>query len=209
MMGRTLIATLLGLSITLGLFGFMAYLVEGGDRQPQGRAELPPIQITMDRQDSDAQRRTRVLPPPPELQSEPPELPPLELQMESASTESLALDLPTADVAGTVATDLTTPGTPVGGLAGNGEAMPIVRIEPRYPADAARRRLEGYVVMSFTIDEAGGVTDIRVLEGQPRRVFDREAMSALSRWKYRPKIEAGQAVRQPNQQIRLDFELSQ
>ncbi|GAA5189120.1 energy transducer TonB [Ferrimonas gelatinilytica] len=210
MMGRALIATALGLSITLLLFVFMASLVEGGDRQAQGRAELPPIQVTMDRQDSDAQRRTRVLPPAPQLQSEPPALPPMELAVESAaSTESLALELPTATVAGGIVTDLTAPGTPIGGLAGNGEAMPIQRVEPRYPADASRRRIEGYVVMSFTIDEAGGVTDIRVLEGQPRRVFDREAMNALSRWKYRPKVEDGKPVRQPDQQIRLDFELTQ
>ncbi|SHI14800.1 energy transducer TonB [Ferrimonas marina] len=201
---RALIATVLGLTVTLFLFGFMAYLISGDSMRPEAAPDLPPIEITMDRQDSNAQQRQRVLPTPPEEPEQPPEIPQMDMDMDTSSADSFALNLPSANVAGGVSADLGGPGA----FGGSGEAMPIVRIEPRYPADAARRRIEGYVIMGFTIDEVGGVTDIKVLEAEPRRVFDREAVQALSRWKYRPKVEDGSPVRQANQTVRLDFELA-
>ncbi|GAA4876516.1 TonB family protein [Ferrimonas pelagia] len=201
---RTLIATVLGLTVTLFLFGFMAYLISGGPQRGMENAEIPPIEITMDRQDSNAQQRQRVLPTPPEEPEQPPEIPQMDMDVDTSAADSFSLNLPGANVAGGVSADLGGPGA----FGGSGEAMPIVRIEPRYPQEAARRRVEGYVVMSFTIDEVGGVTDIKVIEAEPRRMFDREAINALSRWKYRPKTDDGRPMRQEGQQVRLDFELT-
>jgi protein TonB len=89
----------------------------------------------------------------------------------------------------------------------DGEATPIVRINPRYPPAAARDGIQGWVQLRFTIDETGGVTDVEVIDSEPRRVFDQEARRALLRWKYKPKVVDGKAVRQPGQTVQLDFTL--
>lgn len=88
-------------------------------------------------------------------------------------------------------------------------AVPIIRIEPRYPIEAAKRGLEGWVMMSFTVDKSGAVTDIQVVDSKPQRVFDKAAVQALRRWKYQAKFEQGIAVSQPNQMIRLDFSMNE
>jgi protein TonB len=54
---------------------------------------------------------------------------------------------------------------------------------------------EGWVKLSFTIDEVGGVVDVEVIDAEPKRLFDREAKRALSRWKYKPKVVDGKPVR--------------
>ena len=87
-------------------------------------------------------------------------------------------------------------------------ATPIVRIEPRYPVPAARDGISGWVQLGFTIDETGTVTDVQVLAAEPARVFDREAVAALRRWKYQPKMLEGKAVKQTGMQVQLDFSLN-
>lgn len=57
---------------------------------------------------------------------------------------------------------------------------------PRYPAEALRSGTPGEVLMEITIGTDGSVTSARVLRAQPARIFDREAMNAVRRWKYEP-----------------------
>jgi protein TonB len=97
----------------------------------------------------------------------------------------------------------------VGAMQRDGDATPIVRIDPKYPPDAARDGREGWVKLQFTINEQGGVDDISVIDADPKRIFDREARRALSKWKYKPKIVDGKAVRQEGMFVQLDFKLEQ
>lgn len=86
-------------------------------------------------------------------------------------------------------------------------ASAVVRIDPKYPPEAARDGIEGWVKLSFSVDQSGAVTDVVVLDAQPKRIFDREAIKALKSWKYQPQIQQGKAVMQRNMQVQLDFSL--
>ncbi len=69
-------------------------------------------------------------------------------------------------------------------------AAPILRAvstpAPRYPADALRSGTSGEVLVELTIGTDGSVTDARILRATPARVFDREALAAVRRWKFEP-----------------------
>jgi len=46
-----------------------------------------------------------------------------------------------------------------------------------------------------------------VVDSDPRRVFDREALRAILRWKFRPRIVDGQAVsREAEQTIEFNMD---
>ncbi|NCP64802.1 MAG: energy transducer TonB [Paraglaciecola sp.] len=90
-----------------------------------------------------------------------------------------------------------------------GMATPAVRMEPRYPAEAARNGVEGWVKLQFSIDALGQVQHIQVVDAQPKRVFDSEARRALAKWKYKPQIVAGKAQAQDGMMVVLDFKLNQ
>jgi protein TonB len=89
------------------------------------------------------------------------------------------------------------------------DVSPIVRVPPRYPPTAASQGLEGWVRLSFTINEVGEVENIEVVDAQPKRVFDRAAKRALARWKYKPQIEKGQAIVRNGLSVVLEFNLEQ
>jgi protein TonB len=57
---------------------------------------------------------------------------------------------------------------------------------PRYPPEALRAGTAGEVLVEITIGTDGSVTNARVVRATPPRVFDREALNAVRRWKFEP-----------------------
>jgi len=51
------------------------------------------------------------------------------------------------------------------------------------------------------------VIDATVVNAEPKRIFDREALRAIKRWKYRPKVIEGVAQLQTGQTVQLDLKL--
>jgi TonB family protein len=111
---------------------------------------------------------------------------------------------PTPAIAGTVvrpsgssparATSLQDPAVAAALAAPADELGRIRVVDPIYPADAMRGRVEGWVELEFTITETGTVRDVVVVGSQPQGVFDDAATEAVSAWKYRPRIANGQPV---------------
>lgn len=60
---------------------------------------------------------------------------------------------------------------------------------PRYPTDALRARQAGEVLVEFTVNPDGSVSNARVVRAEPARVFDREAVAAVRRWRFEPVSE--------------------
>jgi periplasmic protein TonB len=57
---------------------------------------------------------------------------------------------------------------------------------PRYPPDALRSGTSGEVLVEITVGTDGSVTNARVVRATPARVFDREALNAVRRWRFEP-----------------------
>jgi protein TonB len=68
--------------------------------------------------------------------------------------------------------------------------------------------IEGWVKVEFTITEAGTVKDAHVIESDPPRVFNREAIRAILKWKFKPRVVEGVAVERQATQV-IDFSLDQ
>src|SRR5665811_1629180 len=89
-----------------------------------------------------------------------------------------------------------------------GDIIPIVVIRPMYPREAAMKGQEGWVKVEFTITAIGTVKDARVIDSNPPRVFNREAIRAILKWKFKPRVVDGVAVDRTATQI-IDFNLDQ
>ena len=57
---------------------------------------------------------------------------------------------------------------------------------PRFPPEALRAGTSGEVQVEFTVGVDGSVTNARVVRANPPRVFDREAVAAVRRWRFEP-----------------------
>ncbi len=81
-----------------------------------------------------------------------------------------------------------------GGISLARELTPLVRFPPDYPMSAMNNKIEGYVLLRFTVTETGTVADPEVLRSEPPGIFDRSARRAVMRWKYQPQLANGEPV---------------
>jgi protein TonB len=83
----------------------------------------------------------------------------------------------------------------------------LSRPRPSYPRDALRNRQEGWVKLSFTVTTGGTVSNPRVVASKPRRVFDRAALQAIRKWRFKPRLVNGKAVQTTAVQV-IEFNLA-
>ncbi len=82
----------------------------------------------------------------------------------------------------------------------------MVRAVPQYPPEAARRELEGSVVLQFTVTAAGTTEDIVVIESSSP-VFEQAAIDAVAKYRYRPSRRDGRSVATPGVLTEVTFTL--
>lgn len=80
--------------------------------------------------------------------------------------------------------------TPAQPARATSELRAISQADPRYPAAAQRAGASGSIQVEFTVATDGSVTDARVVSSNvPRqfaREFEREAVTAVKRWRFQP-----------------------
>lgn len=89
-----------------------------------------------------------------------------------------------------------------------GAAVPVLthRVEPAYPPEAKRTRRQGWVDVTFTVQPDGSVSGASVADAEPKYVFDRAALAAVSRWQFSPGMQDGKPVAAQVRQ-RIEFRL--
>jgi protein TonB len=204
---RIPLAALCAAAVTLGLFLLMDRLISAGiEHRPDldaiagihfGKVEIPD-EITA---------RSRRKPPPPPPLTEPPSRPKLQVsRMQQLNQNLPQMEVPDLDVPLAAGEGLFIGSYQQAGPAVEGEIVPVVVIRPMYPREAAVAGIEGWVKVEFTITEAGTVEDPRIVAADPPRVFNREAIRAILKWKFKPRVVEGVAVERRATQV-IDFSL--
>ena len=126
-------------------------------------------------------------PPPPKLAAPPPPfIPPPEINIQ----------VPTISQAPTITTVTHTPPPPAPPVVRQPEVQqPLVRrefraayrVEPVFPRQAQREGISGRVIAHVVVQPNGSVSEVRIIQSQPPRVFDREVIRALSQWRFNPE----------------------
>jgi TonB family protein len=80
-------------------------------------------------------------------------------------------------------------------------------VQPKYPQNAERNKIQGWVELDFTVTETGEVKDIAVHGASVPGVFEEAAIAALSQWRYQPVLRDAKAAAQ-RARLRIRFSLS-
>lgn len=200
MLQRYVIGVVLGATVTMALFFLMQALIKS-DRSPFSDSVVGKIvDFVRLEEDQDLQLKTRKPKPPPPPDEPPPDMPKPTFD-QTAATMGVAIGSVNPNI------DLNMQGT--GGFSSDGEYLPIVKVAPVYPRRAQTRGIEGYVLLEFIVTETGAVRDPVVIEAQPPGIFDRAAIQAALKFKYKPKVVDGQPVEVAGVRNLIKFELSE
>ncbi len=204
---RVLIAATVAVGVTFGLFLLMHKLISSGGDE---RAELDAIAgihfgpVEIPDEITSKSRRKPPRPPPP---SNPPSAP----KMQVSKMDQQVPDLPRMNMPDLDLSLVAGEGMFIGNFqqvdrTAEGDIIPVVVIRPMYPREAAISGTQGWVKVEFTITEAGTVNDPQVVGADPPRVFNREAIRAILKWKFKPRVVEGIAVERRATQV-IDFTL--
>ncbi|NQD38737.1 energy transducer TonB [Permianibacter sp. IMCC34836] len=216
-MNRLLLGLFGGAVVAFALLLMMAGLVTFGESTID-QSQRVVVEFGVVKSESEIKEKERRVPRKPEAPKTPP--PPSAERMQSSEKPVATMVDLKLDTSALGAGDGPALGGVVGGAvnlltgtggvgAGDGMAIPIATLAPRYPTEAARDGVQGYVCFKFTIQPDGSVGDLDVYDAKPRRVFDQEARRAIQKWKFRPAIVDGKPVAQPGAKYCMDFKLDE
>ena len=89
----------------------------------------------------------------------------------------------------------------------DGDYLPLVAIAPQYPQRAIARDIEGWCLVSFTVNALGSVVEdsIEVVDAEPSSIFDSASIRAAARFNFLPRVMNGIAVAVPNVQYAFQY----
>lgn len=200
-MKKIITIAMLASATTFGLFAFMSYLVSNDQVLPP---EILPdliVEVAQLQEEKPAKVMTRFKIVPPPMPKPMPRT--FETVVETNVKGGYDYESPVIKVSNDG------PSLTLGNNTRDNDARPVVRINPKYPSVAVRDGIEGWVKLRFDINALGGVTNIEVIDAEPKRVFNNAAKQALRKWKYRAKSTAGNSVAQQGLTVQLDFNIDQ
>ncbi|NRB38705.1 MAG: TonB family protein [Pseudomonadales bacterium] len=62
--------------------------------------------------------------------------------------------------------------------------VPVATRQPLIPKVAWDNKINGWVLIAFTVNNQGHVENIRIMDASPRGVFEAHAVSAIEKWRY-------------------------
>jgi periplasmic protein TonB len=201
MFGRYAFSIVVGIVVTMSLLFLMQVLIATGKQaltKPRDRAKLEFVRVKRNEALNTEDFTPEKPPKPPET---PPETPPQDM-------DSIDPTAPSISVAPPAVSAETSIGGPGGMNIAEGDYLPIVRVAPVYPARALSRGLEGYVDMAFTVTTTGTVKD-PVVMFSTSSLFERAAIRAVLKFKYKPRVVEGVPVEVPNVKTRITFKIEE
>lgn len=201
MAGRVVLAIILGLATTFGIFFLMQALIDTGRGALTEETQAYAVDFVRVPEPEEVRTKDRKPERPPEPEEPPPEPELPDQQMSRAEGQEL-------DMGGgfSVHADISVD-TGISGGSGDGEYLPIVKVAPVYPYRAQSRGIEGWVLVEFTVSTAGAVEDVQVVEADPAGIFEDAAVEAARKFKYKPRVVNGQPVAVTGVRNLIRFEL--
>jgi protein TonB len=199
MMGRYIISIVVGSIITVSLLFIMQLLIVTGKQALTDPRERHKLEFVRVKRNENLNVEDVVPEKPPKPPETPPETPPQEMDNINPDAPSINIAAPQVQAGGDI-------GGPGGMNIAEGDYLPIVRVAPVYPARALSRGLEGFVDLSFTVTTTGTVKDPLVIQSTSS-LFERAAIRAVLKFKYKPRVVDGVPVEVPGVKTRITFML--
>src|SRR5210317_1331709 len=199
MLGRYVISIVIGSIVTVSLLFVMQLLIVTGKQALTDPRERHKLEFVRVKRNENLNVEEVVPEKPPKPPETPPETPPQDMDNINPDAPSINIAAPEVQAGGDI-------GGPGGMNSAEGDYLPIVRVAPVYPARALSRGLEGFVDLSFTVTTTGSVKDPIVIQSTSS-LFERAAIRAVLKFKYKPRVVDGVPVEVPGVKTRISFML--
>lgn len=186
---KLLAAFLCSVLVTAAIFSVMSSMVSNEGAQNNQQGEQTVIDFIRLKQDTDSRTKQRDQKEPPKPKKPP--MPPAQSAQQNTPMKQIAMRLPNITPDLSLANKSLLGDAQVGMGFGDGDVIPLVRMPAQYPTKAKRRNIEGFVTARLEVNIEGTVDSVEIIEAKPRGVFERSAIRALYKYKFKPQIIDG------------------
>jgi protein TonB len=199
MVARYAIGVGLGALVTFALFFLMQAIIATNEANLDEGVKGKLLDFVRLQDDQEIETKQRKPKPPPPPDEPPPDMPKPDFE---SSDISQGVDIGAVNVD----VNLSVEG---GGFSSDGEYLPIVKVNPQYPRRAQTRGIEGYVILEYIVTKTGAVRNPVVIDAKPPGIFNRAAINAALKYKYKPKVVNGEPIDVAGVKTRITFELAE
>lgn len=175
--------------VTAGIFAVMNGMVSTDGAQNNNQGEQTVIDFIRLKQDSESRTKEREKKEPPKPKKPP--MPPQQTAQQSTPMKQIAMRLPNITPDLSLANKSLLGDAQIGMGFGDGDVIPLVRMPAQYPSKAKRRNIEGFVKARLEVNAKGTVDSVEIVDSKPRGIFERSAIRALYKYKFKPQIVDG------------------
>ena len=97
---------------------------------------------------------------------------------------------------------------PITGISPDGPLVNVIRVKPDYPAALAARGVEGWVIVQFDVTPGGTVANAFVVSSS-HAGFERSALKAIARFRYKPRVVDGIPIASNGLQTQFTFTMNE
>ena len=196
------ISPIFAAGVTFGLFFFMQNLISGGAELDQRVNVIKIVDATMPEIELRVFEEIDKPEPIASIADEKPEPKVKRIGLEAGP--SLNIDRVPVDL------DLGLEFSNASIAATDGDYLPLVAIAPQYPERARARDIEGWCLVSFTVDGQGNVAEdsIEVIDAEPPGIFNSSSIRAAARFRFQPRVRDGVGVDVPDVQYLFQYKFN-
>jgi protein TonB len=184
---RLFISFIIGILISLSIFIGMERMTSSKDMKQLEREDIPQLVYLRDKKDSHVDKKKRIKPKKPKIEK----IKKVDFKqpkMKTKITKNVKIQpIVTKNIDLSAISSLT--GAQINadiGLIDANTLMTLSKVYPKYPRRAKLQRKEGLVQLQFQIDVNGYVHNITIVKSKPQGLFDKSAVNALKKWRFKP-----------------------
>jgi len=209
---RKLIAVLAGSAVAFGLLLLMQALIASGHSAMSEKVMGRVVDFVRVQREETLERRQSKPERPSQPDAPPPDAPQPSVTADDVDTGTQMIGVNAAQTTvtdtGAMNFDIGNIGFGIAAGSADGDYVPLVRVAPAYPRRAEERGIEGWVILELTVTETGAVKDPRVIECYPSDIFNKAAINAALKFKYKPRVVNGKPIEVRGVMYKLTFELA-
>lgn len=186
---RLFFALLVSVSICVGIFFGMHLMTSSNASNITESSKTRPLVYLREKKDSNIERKKRVKP------KEPLKKPPLKkikivktnlTPKVNQKVKIKPFKAISKNINISAISSLSGAQVEMGGLLDANSLRALKKVNPKYPRRAKMKKQAGSVQLAFDIDKTGLVSNVKVLDSNPKGVFEKNSIRAIQKWKFKP-----------------------
>ncbi|MDR3415304.1 MAG: energy transducer TonB [Nevskia sp.] len=199
-------ALVLSGATSLGLFWLLYGIIHVTGHGVNKIETLPTVDFVRLKRDVPPEQMERRKPPPPPAAKQPPAPSKMQVEVENTASAGPAIAVPSSIPPPSVGGGISGGGASVSGML-DSDLVPLQRIPPQYPAEARRAGIGGKVKLTIHVLADGSVGGAKIIEANPKGMFEAASITAVRKFRFKPKIINGKPVEYDGTQT-IEFDIN-